>query len=201
VANLKTTDVTVIVHLDLSSTPPFTLETSLPKTGQGYLKFEKGKKDGFMISFELDDPDNVYTWGSDPTKALWSTSQATCPTASGQWGQFTAQEITNGGMTLKVLNKNETKQDFGYTLRVTRDNGANYVGLDPIGSNQNGNTRGGIGGGEIASAVVGGIVGYLAVTLAMPTMTTMSAGIGALVGAVVGFGLYRAFQGMSGQPA
>ena len=200
--NLKTKDVTVTVHLDLSSTPPFTFDTSLPKTGKGHLKFQNGKQDGFLISFVLDDPTNVYTWGPDPAQALWSTAQAVCPTAAGQWDQFTSQAITNGGMTLQVLNKNETVQDFGYTLRVTSDGGATYVDLDPIGSNQNSNSRTGIGGGgTVAATIVGGVVGYLATSVAMPTATTMSAAIGAVVGAVVGFGLYRVFQGMSGQPA
>ena len=199
--NLKTKDVSVIVHLDLSSSPPFTLETSLPKTSKGYLKFKNGKKDGFLISFQLDDPDNLYSWGSDPAQALWSTSQAVCPTAAGQWDQFTAQAITDGGMTLQVLNKNETEQDFGYTLRITRDGGENYVDLDPIGSNQNGNTRAGFGGGGLASAIVGAGVGYLAVQAGAPAMTAMSALLGAALGGLIGFGLYRVFQGMRRQPA
>jgi hypothetical protein len=197
---LKTKDVTVIVHLDLSSAPPFTLETSLPKTSKGYLKFKNGKKDGFMISFELDDPDNVYTWGPDPAQALWSTSQAVCPTTPGQWDQFTAQAINDGGMTLEVLNKNETVQDFGYTLRVTKDNGANYVDLDPIGSNQNGNLSKSFG--VALSATIGGAaVGYLATQFAMPAATSMATLTGAIVGAVLGFGLYSVIQNSRGQPA
>ena len=202
--NLKTKNVTVTVHLDLSSTPPFTLETSLPKTKKGHLKFQNGKKDGFLIDFELDDPDNVYTWGTDPARALWSTSQAVCPTAAGQWDQFTTQGtdgITNGGMTLQVLNRNETVQDFGYTLRVTRDNGANYVNLDPIGSNQNSNSRTGIGGGTVAATIGGAIIGYLAVQTMMPQMTTMSRAIGAVVGAVIGSGLAYLVQGLGAQAA
>ena len=202
--NLKTRDVSVTVNLDLSSTPPFTLDTSLPKTNKGNLKFKGGKKDGFLISFELNDPFNVYTWGPDPAQALWSTSQAVCPDGPGQWDQFTTQGtdgITNGGMTLQVWNKNETEQDFGYTLRVTRDGGANYVDLDPIGTNENSNLKAGIGGGTLASAVVGAGVGYLATQLAMPAATAMSAVIGAVIGAIVGFGLFQVSQNMRGQIA
>jgi len=198
VGNLKTKDVTVTVHLDLSSTPPFTLETSLPKTGKGNLKFKGGKKDGFLISFELDDPDNVYTWGPDPAQALWSTSQAVCPTEAGQWDQFTSQGITNGGMTLQVLNRNETVQDFGYTLRVTRDNGATYVDLDPIGTNQNSNLKSGIGGGTAAATIIGGVAGYAVAQFALPAATTMSALTGAVIGAVIGFGLYQLSQSFGG---
>jgi hypothetical protein len=195
---LKTKNVTVTVHLDLSSTPPFTLETSLPKTNKGNLKFKGGKKDGFLINFELDDPDNVYTWGSDPAQALWSTSQATCPTEAGQWDQFTSQGITDSGMTLQVLNRNETSQDFGYTLRITRDNGANYVALDPIGTNQNSNLKSGVGTGTAAATILGAAAGFAVAQFALPAATTVSAVTGALIGAVIGFGLYYLSQSFGG---
>lgn len=202
--NLKTKDVTVTVHLDLSSTPPFTLETSLPKTSKGNLKFKEGKKDGFMISFELDDPDNVYSWGNDPAQALWSTSQAVCPTSPGQWDQFTTQGtqgITNGGMTLNVHNKNDTAQDFGYTLRVTRDGGANYVDLDPIGTNENSNLKAGLGGVTAAATLVGAAAGYAVAQFALPAATATATLTGTVIGAVIGFGLSLLTQGFGGQAA
>jgi len=192
-------EVSVDVELELSHTPPFNFQSSLPSNGNNHLKFKNGKKDGFLISYNLVDPGNTYTFGSDLNKALWSTSKAECPTSEGQWEQFTAYAIINNGMTLQVWNKNRTAQDFGYTLRITDDSGATYMNLDPIGTNQNTNSRTGIGGGTIAATIAGGVVGYIAVEAAMPAVTTMSAALGAIIGAVVGFGLAQVFQGIGAQ--
>ena len=184
-----TKDVSVTVHLDLNHSPPFTFETSLPMSGKNHLKFSKGKADGFLISYTLDDPGNTYTFGSDLNQALWSTSEAVCPTSPGQWDQFTAQEITNGGMTLVVHNANRDKQDFGYTLRITSDGGNSYMELDPIGTNDNSNLKRTFGV-AVGAAVAGAAVGYLATQFAMPAATSMAALTGAVIGAVVGFGIY-----------
>ena len=197
---LKTTKVDVTVVLDVNNDPKFYFQTSQPMTGKDHLKFKKGKQDGFLINFNLQDPNNVYSFGRSLNEALYSQSQASCPTTSGQWDQFKAYAIVNGGMTLQVHNKNQTMQDFGYTLRVTRDAGANYLDLDPIGTNENSNLKISIPVAT-ASTVIGATAGYLATQISMPTATTMAALTGAVIGAVVGFGLYYAFQGLGAQAA
>jgi hypothetical protein len=200
VADLKCKDVSVNVVLDLNHDPEFYFQTSLPMKGSDHLKFHKGKKDGFLISFNLQDPDNVYSFGNNLSEALYSHSQASCPTGPGQWAEFTAQEITNGGMTLVVHNANSTVQDFGYTLRITRDGGATYKELDPIGTNSNSNLRISTGAAATYTAV-GGAIGYAATQLSMSNVTTATALMGALVGAVIGLSAYLVTQNLGRQAA
>jgi hypothetical protein len=74
-------------------------------------------------------------------EGLWSRRGAGCPPKDydKQWGEFSTVRVADNGMTLVVRNLNETQTPFGYTLRVTNDDGAHYLALDPGGDNQNGN--------------------------------------------------------------
>lgn len=130
-----TKDVQVKVFLDLNHEPPFYFETTdLRLDPPCHLYFKRGKKNGFKIRFILQDP--TYSFGDDTDKALYSTPDPICPLDPGQWKEFRAIRIADGGQTLIVHNKNSKEQNFGYTLRITED-GVHYRDLDPIGSNQN----------------------------------------------------------------
>jgi hypothetical protein len=192
---LKARQVFVTVELEIGSVPPFTLISDLhPKNGKkNELVFQKGKKDGFVIRYELSDPNNVYSFGTDPSEALYSTEAPGCPSEKGQWEQFYVLCIEDNGQTLVVHNKNEPangSQDFGYTLRVTRDNGKNYIDLDPIGSNQNSNSSNNIAFIALGAFVVGAVLGALAADLTMPTVTTARVATAALVGGIIVLGIY-----------
>ena len=99
---LNAKKVSVTVDLDVNSTPPFSFQTSLPTKGnnKNHLIFGKGKKDGFVIRFELSDPDNVYTFGSDKEQALYSTSQSVCPSNPGSGTSFTSYVLRTTGKLL-----------------------------------------------------------------------------------------------------
>lgn len=192
-SNLKAKKVTVIVNLEVGNSPPFTFDTTLPrKKGSGKnddnLIFKKGDPDGFLIRYELVDPFNVYSFGTDKEEALYSTDQPICPKSKGQWDQFKALCIEDNGMTLVVHNKNLTDTAFGYTLRVTKDGGANYLALDPIGTNENGNLKSRTVT-AVALTVAGGVVGGLVAQTTMTAATTVSVLTGAVVGALIGLGL------------
>lgn len=121
------------------SDPPFVLETYLPKNAHGEIVFENHRRDGFIINFNLQDPHGTgYLFPNDLKEALYSAAGRGCPTNKGQWPQFEARSVTNGNRTLEVRNRNQGKQVFGYTLRVTKTGGAPYLDLDPGGENQNG---------------------------------------------------------------
>ncbi len=128
------------VWLEPKGGKPFYLETYLPLRGNGDIIFENHRRDGFIINYNLRDPRNTgYLFPNDLTEALYSATGGGCPTSKGQWPQFEAQEVTNGNRTLVVRNRNNGKQSFGYTLRVT--DGTNWQDLDPGGDNQNGNSN------------------------------------------------------------
>ena len=191
---LKTKDVNVTVHLDLNHEPDFYFETSLPMKNHDNLVFSRGNQDGFKISFTLDDPDHLYTFGKDKDEALYSTAQAVCPTEKGQWDEFKALNIENGDLTLVVHNKNKSTTDFGYTLRITKDAGKTYKDLDPIGTNQNSNIKASFL--TVAAIAVGGaVIGGLASQVAMPAATQTTMILSALVGGAVALGIYLVVRG------
>jgi hypothetical protein len=203
---LNARQIVVTVELEISSVPPFTLISDLhPKNGKkNQLVFRKGKKDGFVIRYELSDPNNVYSFGSDPSEALYSSEAPGCPSTKGQWEQFYALCIEDNGQTLVVHNKNEPtngSQDFGYTLRVTRDNGKNYMNLDPIGSNQNSNSSSGKALIALGAFVVGAALGAIAADVTMPVATTARVATAALVGGVIVLGLYLFSSGRAASAA
>ena len=192
-------DVTVTVHLDLQREPKFYFTTNdLPLTPPTHLFFKNGKKNGFKINFDLDDPDNIYSFGNDKDKALYSTEESRCPQEAGQWDDFKVHKITNGGMRLVVHNKNKPKngdeQDFGYTLRITKD-GTNYMDLDPIGTNQNNNSINVAYSAALTFAVGGAAIGGLIAAFAMQNTTQISVLLGAVVGGIIGLGAFFATQG------
>ena len=194
--NLQTKNAVVNVNLDLQHEPPFYFtSTDLPVGDHNRLTFKYGKKDGFKIDFVLVDPAGTYVFESDKADALYSTSEATCPNAKGQWPEFTAMSVDNGasvGPTLTVHNKNKGQQDFGYTLRIT--DGTNHRNLDPIGTNQ---TSNGSGRFLMAATVslIGSALGAAAVTFVAPLEARVSVIGAALIGGVIFLGVYLALSG------
>ena len=147
--------------------------TDLPMGLGNVLYFNNHGHPGFLVHYDLQDPTHGYLFPEaalfppSPPKqnlrqALFSHGQTGCPTAVGQWGQFTAEDVTNSGKTLVVWNKNQTQHDFGYTLRVTNDRGATYLPLDPGGVNQNGSRSFST---TTAVAAIGGAVAGSLITL------------------------------------
>ena len=127
--------------------------TDLPIGPGNVLYFKNFGYPGFHVHYDLKEhPEYLFPEPSlfppNPPnqhlrQALFAQGQSGCPSTMSNWGQFDALDVKNAGRTLVVWNKNQTPQDFGYTLRVTKDRGATYLPLDPCGVNQNGSYRAG----------------------------------------------------------
>lgn len=135
----------VEVTILLGQTPNFKFTSNDLTVGpDGKLTFENNGKPGFDIEYRLKSPPSGYLFPDNNipnhlSQALWSAVGTNdCPKTAGQWDQFKAKKVKPGGLTLEVRNKNECIADFGYVLRVTNDDGENYLELDPGGRNQNG---------------------------------------------------------------
>ena len=139
-----TVDVTIL----LGQTPNFKFEsTDLTVGPNNELTFANNGRPGFWIDYRLKNPPNGYVFPDNPIpnhleEALYSAvGPDGCPKTKGQWEQFAATNVKNGGKTLVVRNLNDCAAVFGYVLRVTNDNGASYLDLDPGGVNQNGSQQ------------------------------------------------------------
>ncbi|HEX8840601.1 MAG TPA: hypothetical protein VF750_09055 [Sphingomicrobium sp.] len=134
--------------------PTFHLETCLPMDASGNIIFSNRHRPGFKIRFNLWDNTNGGLGSNyqfhepakpphDPAKwALWSAEGNSCPPkdCNAQWADFQSDHIEAGGKTLVVTNTNSKLAYFGYTLRVSNDQGQTFVDLDPVGTNMNGAT-------------------------------------------------------------
>lgn len=149
----KPWEIDIDVYLKAVGPPAdFEIMTCLPiDPGNGNISFSNKGRPGFTIAFHLYDNTNGglgsgYVFPNPPAPpnkksewALWSRQGPGCPPKDyGQWDEFTSNNVKDQGLTLVVTNKNESVTAFGYTLRVTNDNGATFVDLDPGGNNQNG---------------------------------------------------------------
>lgn len=144
--NLKSPwDVDVDVYLYAADhDPPFRLDSYLQSKPDGDLVFNNRRRPGFIVNFHLHDETGegyLFPKTSDEDEALWSRMGEGCPPDhyGQQWEEFKVQRIINSRQTLVVRNLNQTPTKFGYTLRVTKDDGKTYRDLDPGGDNQNGN--------------------------------------------------------------
>jgi hypothetical protein len=157
----KAKDADVTVTLLPSQDPPFKIGSPLLQGSK--LVFKNQNFPGFMISFNLEDPENSgYLFPDDPKKAFSAKQyQGTpsCPAQGASWSELDPVEVTNSNRTLRVRNYNQQIADFGYSLFVTKDGqGGPFLQLDPIGQNQNGPTMsegGGWGWGTYAAIAVG----------------------------------------------
>lgn len=109
------------------------------------LTFKNVKKGchGFRLFYELDGAPGYY-FPEETSDALYveQGSGEYCPQSRSAWGQFKPHDVISGNSgpkrVLVVHNKNDTAQNFAYTLRAT--NGSKWLTLDPPGSNQNGDS-------------------------------------------------------------
>lgn len=138
--------VDVDVYLEDAGDPPqFRLESCLPMDSGEVITFHNRGRPGFTITFNLiDETGGGYRFPPNGKRhdALWSRQGPGCPPKDfgRQWDEFeTVRVVEPDRTTLVVRNLNETVTEFGYTLRVTNDEGATFVDLDPVGNNQNGN--------------------------------------------------------------
>jgi len=144
--NLKSpwdVDVDVYIYAE-DHDPPFRLESYLQTAPDGDLVFKNRRRPGFIVKFHLHDETGegyLFPKASDEDEALWSRAGDGCPPDNygEQWEEFKVQRIIHNRQTLVVRNLNQTTTHFGYTLRVTKDDGKTYRDLDPGGDNQNGN--------------------------------------------------------------
>ena len=137
-------------HIDIdvylqppSTNPPFTLETCLQRTSSKRIMFHNRRRPGFVIRFRLHDELNPgYLFPTDPTEAVWSKKGTTCP-QTGVWQVLKPYAVEDGRMTLVVYNENPPPAigNFQYSLRVTKDDGAPPLLLDPGGGDQNGQSQ------------------------------------------------------------
>lgn len=141
--NQATVDVTILP----GQTPNFSFATTSNNIQLGpnnVITFANNGRPGFVIDYHLVNPPNGYVFPDNPipnhlAEALWSAVGSDgCPSVAGQWPSFTARNVKDNGLTLVVRNLNDCIAQFGYVLRVTNDNGASYLPLDPGGFNQNG---------------------------------------------------------------
>lgn len=182
--------------------PPFHFETTdLPMGPDNFLIFRNCNHPGFLIHYHLVDTDNpgfrfptAALFPPNPPKqhlsaALYCSVQPPCPTSPSKWGIFDATEVSPDGLTLKVRNLNNGRDDFWYSLRVTKDGGNKYGLLDPGAGNQNGPEQP-FTSYWIAPMVTGAIVGLgtfalMDNSLVSPTGLLFGVG-GAIVGLIVG---------------
>ena len=127
------------VQFRIEPTPP----SSLPTGPNGELIFNNNHHPGFNVHFHLRDINALgylFPKNSDKKEAVWSElGNGVCPN-SAKWEVFEPNHVSAHRLTLTVRNPNPSPAQgpFGYTLRVTKDNGASYLNLDPGGFNQNG---------------------------------------------------------------
>lgn len=143
----KAKDVHVDVVLESDNPVRFRIEpsppNSLPTGANGELIFSNDHHPGFHIHFNLRDISclgYLFPTTSDKKEAVWSQlGNGACP-KSEMWEVFKPLHVSPHQLTLTVDNPNGSPAQgpFGYTLRVTKDNGASYLDLDPGGLNQNG---------------------------------------------------------------
>jgi hypothetical protein len=149
----KPWEVEVDVYLQSVGPPAqFELKTCLPVNANDEIVFANKRRPGFNINFNLYDDTNGgggsgYVFPNPPKLphqahkwALWSKEGHGCPPANfgQQWPEFESISVKNQGKTLVVRNLNQNTTRFGFTLRVTNDNGGTFVDLDPGGDNKNG---------------------------------------------------------------
>ncbi len=138
--------VTVKVVFRSDAPLDFDIESNdLPKDAEGNLVFENHNHSGFQVEFEFVDVNALgyfFPPNSKKSEAVWSKLCAPCPDSACD-EVFKVLNVSHDCKTLAVRNANVAPVlgKFGYTLRVTKDGGANYLPLDPGGVNQNGPVR------------------------------------------------------------
>ena len=160
--------VTITVKYLPGQTPNYSFSSTLPTGNGGELIFKNDNFPGFELSYTLD-PESFgnLVFPNDPNLALASAvienGVNKCPQSGTIWDGFKPVPNKSTNQTLVVRNPNgklppgKDQELFGYTLFVTADpNGdpADFIALDPIGSNQNGSSRQAINSWAIIAVVI-----------------------------------------------
>lgn len=144
-------DVYVTISYCPGERPPFLLHSDLPRGAAGEFIFRNDGHPGFWVHYTLDESFGDYVFPNDVEQALCSAvmegDDNSCP-QEGVWNEFYPHKVKDENRTLVVRNingrlpKGKDEVRFGYTLYVTenRNGDGDFLELDPIGSNQNGNT-------------------------------------------------------------
>ena len=126
----------------------------------GQLKFKNSKHPGFIVVFYIVEADPLNPTNCqflpNPNDALWTRPfnawdpAPPCPSSPCQWDQFRAIDVADdeedpndptkdlSNKVLVVMNKNDYKQQFAFTLRFRVKGSEEVIVFDPIGNNQNG---------------------------------------------------------------
>ena len=140
----------VSVDVTLNSINPvsFTIDSKdLPKGSNGDLIFKNDGKPGFHINFNFTDGTGLgYRFPPNKNKdeAVWSqVGSNACPqsASSDVFHAIGVDEPARLTLTVNNPNPSPAQGKFGYTLRVTNDEGTTYLPLDPGGDNMNGSSR------------------------------------------------------------
>lgn len=110
---------------------------------EGDTTFANNGRPGFNVFIDIVDEDQTgcQFHAADP---IWvvtyngNPNPPPCPSTSANWDQFRPVGVFNKGRTLLVRNRNDSVQNFSFTLRFDVPGCAQVVPFDPIGSNQNG---------------------------------------------------------------
>jgi hypothetical protein len=143
-SNQKPEDVRVNVTIYSIEPLKFDVEpvsNGIGKGPNGEITFKNDRHPGFNVYFDLVNPPEGYVFPPNKKKkdAVWSALGTDCPEDE-IWDVLKPLRTENNQKTLVVYNANVAPMlgVFQYTLRVTKDEGANYVPLDPGGDNMNG---------------------------------------------------------------
>jgi hypothetical protein len=169
-------EVDIKVFLHPESEPKFHLECDELPGGPhpNHFDFTNNGHDGFLLNYILQEPRHGYFWPDDPDEALYSAKGSGCPKNKGHWGQFKAKEVktpNNKVLVVRNMNRKGQEGEFGDTLRVTKtphDETAEYLDLDPGGTNRNGRSSFQVNYLKIAGiGLTTGILGAIATTVAL----------------------------------
>ncbi len=163
------------------------------------------KVDFYVITFQIKDfKDSSLRFVNSLDDAMWVQKGAGCPQSPSHLpGVIWVDEVDPNGEWIVVFNMDLIAEDFQFTLNfvdksVINPTQADYVMLDPGGSNQNqgmnGYDRSSLRA-PIASSIAGALVGLATAVLATNSFVASSALIygvlGAIVGAAIGFAFER----------
>lgn len=127
------------------------------------IAFANEGQPGFEITFRLQNPQG-YRFPANKDEALWVTDQPTCVNSTNKlshWCMFEAMSVDTPGHNLVVRNRNEVPQVFGFAPVIRNVSTGDEWVLDPVGTNENGQTYKFYVADYLATAIGGMIAGAL----------------------------------------
>ena len=154
----KVAKIDVVITSDEPTMKFKLVSTDIPIGPDNHPYFKNCDENGFDVSFNLKDPNNLgYRFPNTDKDAIWSAiGNGVCPQSEAS-DIFKGPQVTANGRTLRVDNANDEEAEFGFTLNVSKDGNPPYKALDPGGTNQNGNVQINVSKGVLLT--IGGIAG------------------------------------------